>query len=210
MDDAERVSRGGERECKVKRVRICPTEGVAYQIPLAMEKVSLFRQTVEKAIENLTGLFRENPERWDNERMTHYDFFRAFFDELDANRIRDSFMWEYPVGVPDYGSGGKTASVDIVIAEESGKWIDVEIELTGPGSNLENEPIRCVRKLKIPRCKDFMTNGFIAPLIKRQGNKRAKGYGMTYKQLCEKNSREIRKHIGNSPIEIVESGVVLD
>ena len=78
------------------------------------------------------------------------------------NLPRNNFKWEYPMGVPSYGTGKKPAAVDIVFTIDNEKWIAVEIELVGAGKEFEDELMNCVDKLKTaPICREHMSIGFI-------------------------------------------------
>jgi len=83
-------------------------------------------QKIRKVITRFVELYKEDPDRWDNERYSHYDFFRLLFDYFEPTEIKNNFKWEYPVGVPSYGTGKKPAAVDIVFAIDNEKWIAVE------------------------------------------------------------------------------------
>jgi hypothetical protein len=132
---------------------------------------------IRNILDGLIQLFRENPNRWENERMAHHDFFRLLFSEFTPEEIRDRFRWEYPVGVPSYGKGGKPAAVDIVLMVDDEKWIAVEIELVGAGQALRQELERCVLKLKsAPECQKSMLKGYVVPLVARSEGRIARGY----------------------------------
>ena len=67
-------------------------------------------QKIRKVITRFVELYKEDPDRWDNERYSHYDFFRLLFDYFEPVEIKNNFKWEYPVGVPSYGTGKKAAA----------------------------------------------------------------------------------------------------
>jgi len=81
-------------------------------------------QKIRRVITRFVELYKEDPDRWDNERYSHYDFSGCFL--IILNLPRNNFKWEYPVGVPSYGTGKKPAAVDIVFATDNEKWIAVE------------------------------------------------------------------------------------
>jgi|GEM_PF-3254081 len=167
-------------------------------------------EKIRNVIDNLIKLFKENPDRWENERFTHYDFFRLLFNEFTSDEIKDNFMWEYPVGKPSYGTGNKSAAVDLAINIDNEKWIAIEIELVGPGKGLEKELKTCIDKLKTaPLCQKFMEKGYIVPLLDRKCDKIARGYSMSYSELCQKTLNDAQNMIGDSPIELVNEGIVL-
>jgi len=167
-------------------------------------------QKIRKVIIRFVELYKEDPDRWDNERYSHYDFFRLLFDYFEPTEIKNNFKWEYPVGVPSYGTGKKPAAVDIVFAIDNEKWIAVEIELVGAGKKFEDELMNCVDKLKTaPVCREHMSIGFIIPLIHREKGKKARGYGKPYEELFEETIKRVRDKIGEDPIEIITGGVIL-
>lgn len=166
---------------------------------------------IKNVINSFIGLYKEDQNRWENERYSHYDFFKLLFDFFEPEEIRNRFKWEYPVGVPDYGTGNKGAAVDIVFTDDFGKWIAIEIELVGAGKGLEDELIKCVRKLKTaPICRKHMTKGYVIPLLKREAGKKARGYGgKTFSDICNGAVNNAKKEIGNFPIEVITDGILL-
>ena len=170
----------------------------------------MIERKIRDAISDLIELYRIDPYRWKNERFAHYDFFRILFDYFEPDEIRNYFRWEYPVGVPSYGSGRKSAAIDIVYEVDSEKWIAIEIELTGAGKSLEEELIKCIAKLKSsPECKKHMYVGFIIPLTAREKHKRARGYGKSYEDLLKETVNRAKERIGDNPIEIITDGILL-
>lgn len=164
---------------------------------------------IREVITRFINLYKEDQNRWENERQSHYDFFTFLFDVFEPDEIKNKFKWEYPVGVPDYGTGNKEAAVDIVFTDDLGNWIAIEIELVGAGKGLEDELIKCVRKLRTaPKCGNM--KGYIIPLLAREAGKKARGYkGKTYSEICNDAVAKAKKEIGDSPIEIIEDGILL-
>jgi len=166
-------------------------------------------ERIREVINRFINLYKENPNRWKNERQSHHEFFQLLFSTFAPDEIKNNFKWEYPVGVPSYGTGSKEAAVDIVFVSGGGKWIAIEIELVGAGKELEDELIKCVSKLKTAyECRKCMRKGYIVPLLVRKAGKKARGYGISYSELCEKTIKEAEKEIKNSPIEIVRGGIL--
>lgn len=180
-----------------------------------MKVVQMSEDRIRRVIDNLIKLFRENTNRWDvkgniYECYAHYDFFRLLFNEFSADEIKDNFKWELPVGKPEYGKSNKTAFVDLVMYIDNEEFIAIEIESVSQGIALENELKKCVVKLKTTLlCQQFMTKGYIVPLMCRERNKIARGYSMTYSELCERQLNDAQNEIGNSPIELVREGIIL-
>jgi hypothetical protein len=54
-----------------------------------------------------------------------------------------------------------------------------------------------------------MKKGYIVPLLARDGNKIARGYSMTYSELCEKILNDAQNKIGDPRIELIREGVIL-
>lgn len=130
------------------------------------------------------------------------------FDTFDPNEIKNNFKWEYPVGVPQYGTGNTEAKVDVIFADNLGKWVAIEIELVEAGKELKEELVYCIHKLKTPECRKFMARGYIIPLLTRMGEKKARGYGITYSDLLEETINNAENEIGDSPIEILKGGIL--
>ncbi len=165
---------------------------------------------IRKTIEDITRLYRENPNRWRNERAVHYEFFFLLFERFDPEEIKKNFMWELPVGVPSYGN--RVAYVDLAFKDAEARWIAIEIEHgVSPGVSLGSELEKCVLKLETaPRCADLI-KGFIVPLVCRFPDHTAtnKPTKLSYKELIWKNICDAENHIQRDDIiEIVKSGVV--
>jgi len=79
--------------------------------------------------------------------------FLYFFSDI-IDEIKNNFRWEYPVGIPSYGTGRKKVAVDIVYTVSDKKWIAIEIEMIGAGKEFKSELMRCIYKLKTaPECR---------------------------------------------------------
>ena len=50
-------------------------------------------QKIRKVITRFVELYKEDPDRWDNERYSHYDFFRLLFDYFEPkfNKSKNGF-----------------------------------------------------------------------------------------------------------------------
>ena len=167
-------------------------------------------EQIRTVIGRFIELYKQNSNRWRNERCSHYDFFKVLFDVFEPIDVKDNFKWEYPVGVPSYGKGTKEAAVDIIYLINNGKWIAIEIELVGAGKILETELIKCVLKLKTtPKCNKEMIKGYIIPLISRKGEKKVRGRGISYSDHFQEQIKKTVRKIGKSPIELVTDGMIL-
>jgi len=166
---------------------------------------------IEKVINRFIGLYKEDTNRWENERFSHYDFFKLLFDVFNPQETREKFKWEYPIGVPSYAKINREAKVDIVFLDDSKELIAIEIELTNAGKQFENELMRCIQKLKTsPKHGEHMVKGYIIPLLKRDGDKKARGYGgKTYREVCGEATKKAENEIGNFPIKIIRDGILL-
>jgi len=51
-------------------------------------------QKIRKVITRFVELYKDDPDRWDNERYSHYDFFRLLFDYFEPTEIKNNFKWE--------------------------------------------------------------------------------------------------------------------
>ncbi len=165
---------------------------------------------IRKTLLRLIAQYQEDQKRWADERECHWAFFQLLFDEFTPDEIKRNFKWEVPVGVPHYGTGNKSAAVDLVWMLDDGGWIGIEIEgpTLSPGKSLERELVKCVVKLKTaPRSKK-MVKGYLVPLICASSNRRARGYGMTNRELIEKNISEAEKLIPPANIELIMDGVI--
>jgi len=169
------------------------------------------RATIEKIIKK----FKENPQAWNDERQVHYDFFKLLFDVFSPEEVKENFVWEYRVGRPSYASGNKVAEVDLGMFCGNGNWIAVEFEFDlSPGDKkggLEKELIRCIEKLQSsPKCLNSMFRGYVVPLLRRDGQAIARGYGITYPELCTKNIQKAENSIRISNIKLILDGIILD
>lgn len=172
--------------------------------------MDITEEKIRKVIDKLIEMLKEDSDRWENEQMIHYEFFKLLFDEFSPEEVKNSFRWEYPVGVPSKGTGKTPARVDMIFKGDDNLWIAIEIEYVSPGIELENELYTCIDKLKTAsECIKYMKKGFILPLLARKADKKARGYGKTYQQLCIKILNDVKKEIDNFPIEIIEDGIVL-
>ena len=165
------------------------------------------RATIDKIIKE----FKENPYAWNDERQVHYDFFKLLFEVFSSEEIKEYFIWEYRVGRPSYARGNKVAEVDLGMFCGNGNWIAVEFEFNlSPGKSLEEELIRCVEKLQSsPKCLDSMFRGYVVPLLRRDGQATAQGYGITYSELCTKNIQKAESSIRVSNIKLISDGIIL-
>ena len=158
-----------------------------------------------------TKAFVEAPDRWTTERMAHYHFYEAMFDEFPPERMRDGFRWEYPCGVPAYGISNKEGAIDMVLILSNGGLITIEIEMVGPGKGLEVELDHCISKFQTPQISERLEKGFIIPLLHRKGSDRAKGYpGKTIRDLVVDAIMEARGRISGQPLRIVDDGIIFD
>ncbi|HEC82768.1 MAG TPA: hypothetical protein ENI53_02670 [Thermoplasmatales archaeon] len=166
---------------------------------------------IEEIINRFIDLYKKDTNIWENERFSHYDFFKLLFDFFDPQEIREKFKWEYPIGVPSYAKINRDAKVDIIFLDDSKELIAIEIELTSAGKQFENELIKCVQKLKTPpKHGEHMVKGYIIPLLKRNENKKVRGYGgKNYREVCEDAINKAENEIDDFPIKIVREGILL-
>lgn len=167
---------------------------------------------IRATIDRIIKKFKENPSAWNDERQVHYDFFKLLFDQFSPEEVKENFVWEYQVGRPSYASGNKVAEVDLGMFCGNGNWIAVEFEFNlSPGDDLEEELIRCIEKLQTsPKCLDSMFRGYVVPLLRRDGQATARGYGITYSELCAKNIQKAEISIRVSNIKLISDGIILD
>jgi hypothetical protein len=167
-------------------------------------------EQIRIVINKFIELYRQDSNRWQNERYAHYDFFKLLFDTFEPIDIKNNFKWEYPVGVPSYGGGTKEAAVDIIYLINSGKWVAIEIELVHAGKVLESELTNCVLRLKTsPKCNKEMIKGFIIPLISRTSEKKVRKRGIYYSDYFQEQIEKTIREIGKSPIELITDGIIL-
>lgn len=166
-------------------------------------------EQIRTIISRFIELYGQDSNRWQNERYSHYDFFKLLFDTFEPIDIKNNFKWEYPVGVPSYGRGTKEAAVDIIYLIGGGKWIAIEIELVRAGKELEAELTNCVLKLKTaPKCSKEMMKGFIIPLVSRRGEKKVRERGISYSDYFQEQIKKTVREIGKSPIELIADGMI--
>lgn len=169
-------------------------------------------QTAEKVRKCINKLIEEHKkyEKWPNERYVHYKFFELLFDFFSPDEIKRNFVWEYPVGTPLYGKGNKSAALDLGMLCHKEKLIAIEIEYVSV-SNLKEELEKCIMKLQsAPICKEQMYQGYIVPLPPIQyKDKMARGYGMSYGDLCRAILNDVEKQIKDPRIKLIREGVVL-
>ena len=150
-------------------------------------------QKIEYIIENLINKFKENPNRWSNEKKIHYEFFSLLFDYFTPQDISNYFRWEYNVGVPEYGTGSNPAKVDLCFLNNESKFIAIEIEgpYQSPGDKkggMRDEIKKCISKLRTaPSCISDLKIGYIIPFYYWNDRyQKARGYeGKTYGELID-------------------------
>ncbi len=54
----------------------------------------MIEQKIRKVITRFLELYKENPNRWDNERHTYYDFFKILLDYFEPAEMKNNFKWE--------------------------------------------------------------------------------------------------------------------
>ena len=166
---------------------------------------------IRAIIDRIIEKFKSNHQAWEDERHVHYDFFKFLFDLFSPEEVKENFIWEYRVGRPSYALGENSAEVDLGMLCSNGNWIAVEFEFNlSPGDGLEKELIKCIEKLKSsPKCVDSMFMGYVVPLLCRDGQATARGYGLTYSELCTKNIQKAENSIRVSNIKLISDGILL-
>ena len=175
----------------------------------------MIEERVRKVIDELINKLKKGNASWANERDIHYDFFKLLFNTFEPEEIKEKFRWEYPV-IP-YTGGRNPAKIDLVMLVDKGKFVAIEIEYVSPGESMRSELLKCIEKLYTvsnPNKKNYMEKGFLVPILKdgvRNGKATARGYGMSYSQLCDLDLRVAKDKINElgSPNIELKSGIVL-
>ena len=175
-----------------------------------VEAMDISDDRVRDVIGKLTKAYADNPDKWKTEREIHYEFFRLLFDEFEPEEIKESFRWEYPAVFRREGERDALAAIDLIFRSSHDKWVAIEIEYVDPGRQLRKELEDCISKLKdTDECKMSMERGYIVPFLARQAEKTARGYDVSYEELCRETVKDADSNIGDSPIEIITDGIIL-
>ena len=127
--------------------------------------------------------------------------------DITKQEIENNFKFEQ---IPQFSRRKRSATVDLIIKKDYGKFIAIEFKYISSGKNLVNELLKCVCKFRTTdECIQNMEKGYIIPLLKRKRNRKASGYDMMSPKLCKKILKYIDNEIGDSPIELIENGIIL-
>lgn len=173
-------------------------------------------EKIKKILYDLIDKFKENPDRWSNEKDIHYEFFSLLFDYFSPQEIRNNFRWEYSVKVPDYGTGSTSAKVDLCYFVSEGKFIAIEIEgpYQSPGDKkggMRDEIEKCIRKLhSAPICCSNLKIGYVVPFYywKDRSQKARRYDGKTYGELIDENFQNAERFLKEfDNVVLIKDGV---